>query len=86
MQLNNGERMQGFVDGNYCLQVAHDMLNIFKEAEVENDGFNSLEMLMIKSLFDDIFENTVKDSYKTGREEVENNLSQMIDDDFLNLF
>lgn len=86
MQFNDEERMQGFVDGNYCLQVAHDMVNRFKEAEVENEGFNSLEMLMIKSLFDDIFENTVKKSYERGREEVENNLSHQIDEDILNLF
>ncbi|AGB41409.1 hypothetical protein Halha_1464 [Halobacteroides halobius DSM 5150] len=86
MNLSDKERMQGLVDGDYCLQVAYDMIDRFKEAELDNKGFNSLEMLMIKSLFDDLFENTVNNSYKIGREEIENDLSQMIDDDLLNLF
>ncbi len=70
MRLNKENRICGLIDGDYCLEVAHNMLELFNQAEVENDGFNSLEMLMIKALFDDIFQNNVKSRYKSGRDQV----------------
>ncbi|OCL26189.1 hypothetical protein U472_09245 [Orenia metallireducens] len=70
MRLSQEHRADGLVDADYCLKVAHNMLNIFDEQEKENQGFNSLEMLMIKAIFDDIFENTIKERYKAGRNEV----------------
>ncbi|PRX34730.1 hypothetical protein BX659_10245 [Orenia metallireducens] len=75
MRLSQENRANGLVDADYCLKVAHCMLNVFDEKEKENHGFNSLEMLMIKAVFDDIFENTIKERYKAGRDEVMNFLS-----------
>ncbi len=70
MRLNSKERAAGLIDADYCLQISHDMLDVFNQEEVENHGFNSLEMLMIKAVFDDLFENMIKSRYKKGRNQV----------------
>jgi len=80
MRLSQEHRADGLVDADYCLKVAHSMLNIFDEKEKENHGFNSLEMLMIKAIFDDIFENTIKERYKAGRNQVMSFLSEFNSD------
>ncbi|TDX51371.1 hypothetical protein [Orenia marismortui] len=76
MRLSQDQRAQGLIDADYCLQIAHDMIDIFQKEEEDNKGFNSLEMLMIKSVFDDLFENTIKSRYKEGRNQVINFLSK----------
>ncbi|WP_408956106.1 hypothetical protein [Natroniella sp. ANB-PHB2] len=94
MRLDRDTRMNGVIDGDYCLCVARNMLDTFQEAELENDGFNSLEMLMIKTLFDDIFENNIKNNYKTGRDNIasllagvgSDNLNESADRDVISLF
>ncbi|WP_027340857.1 hypothetical protein [Halonatronum saccharophilum] len=75
MRIDKDKRAAGIIDGDYCLQVASDMLERFQEEELENDGFNSLEMLAIKAVFDDLFENNIKSKYKEGRNEVLNLLN-----------
>ena len=77
MRLDRDTRMNGVIDADYCLCVARNMLDTFQQAELESEGFNSLEMLMIKTLFDDIFENNIKNNYKVRRDDIVDLLAEM---------